>query len=169
MANRGVDSKLYLNTGTYGTPSWTELTKVRECKLNYSRKTVEDGAREEKGLETHTATRFVYDVTGTYRKKAVGGSDTSYDTMNGSYHTGVPKEYLVLNDGGSPTTNGSEGVRGYFILDTWGEDQGVDAAGFKDFRLMPAVSPTAGEAAMRRAKVASGALTYADINSDTFA
>ncbi len=30
----GFQCKLYRNTGTYGAPTWTEVTRIRDNKLN---------------------------------------------------------------------------------------------------------------------------------------
>jgi hypothetical protein len=165
---RGIDAKCYRNTGTYASPTWTEITKLRDFQVNYGVGDQEIGTRED-GVETFGHTRPKYDITGSYREPAPGVTDAVYTALADAHAAATPIELLILDNGGSPTTNGSVGHRGFFGVFGWSINQSLDEHEFREFSLKPTPSTTAGEKTLRRVKVTGEALTYADINSSTYA
>lgn len=45
MSTHSLDCNLYINTGTYGSPTWAELTLARDVTLNRSRAEGDDSSR----------------------------------------------------------------------------------------------------------------------------
>src|SRR5579859_5129454 len=54
-ARRGVDLHTYRNTGTYGSPVWSELTNLRDQKKGLSRTEINSSIRGFSNIETAVA------------------------------------------------------------------------------------------------------------------
>jgi len=52
----GLEAKLYRNTGTYGTPSWNEITNVKDLTLNLDKGEADVTTRGNNGWKATVAT-----------------------------------------------------------------------------------------------------------------
>jgi len=178
---RGIDCKLYRNSAAlgagYATPTWNEVTNVRDVQLNHSLESFEMSTRHELGVKVYEQTMSEIEVTGMLRhpEHAATTGDPGYDdfiVFRDAYFGNTVLHLQVLNGGN--TTNGVIGLNGFFKIAQWNEDQSNGVGLMIAFTLKPCpvdvvtLAATATAQAMRRVKVASGAATYANFGSTSF-
>lgn len=151
----GIDGKVYRNTGTYGTPTWTEITLVKDVQVSPTWSKADSSSRASKvmsDVKAQLALAFTISVK-------VSLTDAGYIALMDSFvdPDGVI-DMLVLN--GDTATNGVEGWR--FDAGVFGasEDQSIGAALYRDFDIGPS-----GHAVnvSKRVTVAAGAPVFASI------
>lgn len=172
----GYRNSAALGSG-YATPTFNELGGVQDLKINQSKNKYKCTTRAEKGMEVEETTTTQITVTGKMRipELAATTGNPDYDDL-AAFRTAWNANSvldLMFLDGGS-TTNGSQGIRGFFKISKWDEDQSNDVATFMDFELVPCpvdsttLASTATAQAMRHVLVATGAPTYANWGSNSF-
>lgn len=106
----GREAKLYYNTGSFASPTWTEVKRVVDLDWDMPATWAEVPSREAiwnfevKALQGLT-------VTFGYRRRQ-GVSDTVYTALNG-YALATTKQELAIADGAIATT-GTQYLRGTF-------------------------------------------------------
>lgn len=131
-AKLGIDAKLYYNTGTYGSPTWTEVTCVKDFKLNLKWSTTEAPSRANRVGEK---AKLQIDISGTGQLKA-SDTDTAYVAFwNALVSSTGNLDVLILN--GDKANNGSRGVRYDALVTDGSEDQGIGNAIYDDIELVP--------------------------------
>lgn len=104
-AKVGIDCKLYYNTATYGSPTWTELTTVGDVTLNLTKAQ----ARLSSRANTFEAYKgAMKDITLSF-DMIWDSANTGQTALQASFFSGTVKDFLVLD--GSSATAGSKGVR----------------------------------------------------------
>lgn len=106
---RGTDGKLYYNSGTYDSPTWTEVKNVRDLNI------------PDIFTESDVTTRG----SGGVRQMAAGlrevsvefqmlfdEDDADYQYFRAAYNARTKIDIAAMS--GDITTNGSQGPRGYF-------------------------------------------------------
>jgi hypothetical protein len=151
-AKLGIDAKAYYNTGTYGSPTWVEITSIRDLAGGAVWDTVEAPSRAERVKKmaktlagvSHSGNIKVSNTEATYIyvwEKAISGTGNM--------------DLMVLN--GAHTVNGSRGYRYDALVTTNTEDQGIGTALYIDVEFMPdafGVNP------VKTAVVATGAPVF---------
>lgn len=156
MSSRlGIDSKVYRNTGTYGSPTWTEISLVRDVQVNPSWGRADSSSRASKVMsevKTQLTVAFTLSVK-------VSLTDTGYIALMDSFvdSDGV-LDLMIIN--GTNTTNGVEGWRFDAGVFTASEDQSIGNTLYRDFEVGPSGHATN---APKRVVVSGGAATFADI------
>jgi hypothetical protein len=104
----GKDCKLYLNTGTHATPTWTEVRSAINVSANLGKGEADVSARYSGWKLTKGALKEL-EISFSYRYKR--GADVVFEALLSAYLTGTPKEFLVLD--AAVTEAGAQGPRAY--------------------------------------------------------
>jgi hypothetical protein len=103
----GFSAKLYRNTGTVATPTWSEIAEIGDLSLNGMERSVAElkrrGKKFTKGLPS-----LINLMTVEFRFHS-GLDGTNFDALNAAFFSGVVSEYAVMS--GDITTSGEEGLR----------------------------------------------------------
>ncbi len=152
----GPNGKVYYNSGTYGSPTWVELSIVndwsRESKLNEA-----EANSRASFVDLIAATSMALSWQGTMKNDGSAAWTFVYEAM----HKRTAVDFLVLN--GPHSTNGVTGHRAdCLVLDT-SEDGGRNTRLYNSIMLKPTESDNVPKAV----KVAGGVPTYATIDGTT--
>lgn len=150
----GVKAKLYRNTASYGSPTWTEITLVGDSSVNASWDEGDGSARVSR-VKQVAKTMMGLELTAKVR---VDLTDAGYLALMTALHSDTPIDLLVLN--GPSTTNGVQGYRADFHVMSASEDQAMGNVIFKDFALKPSVSSNLA----KKVTVAASAPVFTDID-----
>ena len=132
MARLGVTSKLYRNTGSWGTPTWVAIDKVDGLELDSGWNTSTSGDRGQ-GVDTVEKTTATLNITGRVKQD---DSDAGYAALLAGYLSRSPIDLMVLN--GASNSNGATGFRAMWHVTRFAEPQGRDVVIYRDFTLVPA-------------------------------
>lgn len=150
----GIKAKAYRNTGNYSSPTWNEVDNISDFTVD-PKWTFADVMIRATRVKMVSPTMLECPITGRMLKDA---TSADYDAFNNAFRAGTALDLLILD--GPNNTNTSDGVRGYFHIEGWTENQGADQVIYKDFGLTPAL-PTDGNY-LKFATVTNSALVYTD-------
>jgi hypothetical protein len=154
----GVNCKLYRNTGTHSTPTWTEIDIVKEVEITADMQEYDITTRAEGGATATEPTLLNIEINGMIRKD---DEHVGFLAMDNAFWQREALEYLI-HDGATNSEN-SRGIRTFAKIFEWSEGQKNGDVVEKKFKLKPTISPTAGETMIRRANVEGGTVTYVGI------
>ena len=158
----GLNAKAYRNTGTYGSPTWSEMSLISDLSVNPTWDKADASARESRIKQT-VKTLVSLEITGKMKKKLL---DTNYDAFMNVMLSDATLDLLILD--GDKDTVGVRGWRADFQIFSANEDQGMGNVLFADFSLEPSITENPPKAVL----VAAGpTLTYSvpGTNGGTFA
>lgn len=151
----GTKAKFYRNTATYGSPTWVEITSIKDFKLNMAWDTVEAPSRASR-VKSMAKTQI--DISGSGSVK-VTDTEAGYIALWDSLiDPDGEMDVMILN--GDKATNGVRGVRYDGVITTGDEDQAIANALYMDFGVVPSAFNTN---PMKTAVVASGAPVFTAI------
>jgi len=127
----GRDAKLYLNTGTFGSPTWAAIDQISDLTVTAEWDEVDASTRESK-MKLKAKTLLGAEVGG--KLKAVPGN-TNLGTIVAALFSDAVVDIMVLN--GTSSTNGCYGFRYECQVHAANEDQGLGAAIFDDIKFKP--------------------------------
>jgi hypothetical protein len=151
----GILSKAYRNTGTYGTPVWTEVTAFRDVTLNVDWDKVEAASRASR-VKKQAKTQVAVAASGSIK---VSDTDTGYIAIWESM-VGVTQNIDMMFLNGDSTTTGVRGFRFDALVTKGDEDQGIGNALYLGVEMDPDAN---GVNAVKYAVVASGAPVFTSI------
>lgn len=135
----GFKGKIYLNTGTYGTPVWSELTQCKDVKVNAEFGEFDTSIRLGGGIEMSEPVLLKLGLDGMVKSDE---ADTNgFLLMETSTLTRAAMDVLILD--ASNATNGARGYRVDMKNFKFPEDQGNDKILFREFSLKPCLSVNA--------------------------
>lgn len=137
-AIRGIDCKVYINTGTYGTPVWAEWQCVRDTTINLTYSEADATCRGSGGWKQSAVTLANLEVTGTAIKEK---ADASFLAMESAAQDLTVMDLLVMD--GDRTSASSDGWRFDGQIFTWTENQPFEDIVTVDFTIKPARSANA--------------------------
>lgn len=119
----GMDAKLYYNTGSYASPTWTLIDNVRDLTLNLERGDTDITTRSGGGWRQSVATLadgsidfgMVWDNT-----------DTVFTAIKNAFINNTVLEFLVLD--GLVATSGSQGLRASMAITSFSRNEGLEDA-----------------------------------------
>jgi hypothetical protein len=135
----GFKGKIYFNTGTYNSPTWSEVTNVRDVKVGADFTEFDASTRAGGGIGQAEPVILNLELAGLIRTDE--SDTTGFVAMETAFLTRASTDVLIL-DGGS-SVNGSRGYRADLKLFKFGEDQALDRVDFREFMLKPCVSANA--------------------------
>ena len=119
----GLDAKLYRNTGTHGSPTWNEVTNVKDLTLNLEAGEADVSTRGNGGWRANIATlkdaslefEMVWDT-----------ADDDFTAIRTAFLTNGSIEFAVL-DGGSAVA-GSQGLRALMAITNFSRSEPLEEA-----------------------------------------
>lgn len=129
----GILSKLYFNSGSYGTPTWVEVNLVSDLVVDATWNEAEGSTRAEQA-QVFEPTNLKLDLTGKIRKNIL---DTPYLMIRAAHLVKTSLDILILDR--SIATVGADGFRFEGKVFNWSEDQGLGTVIFKEFGIKPCI------------------------------
>lgn len=126
------NAKLYINSGTYASPTWDEVTLVKDVQLNMEKGEADVTTRASGGY-TETADGLIsatidfgilYDTT-----------DTEFNSLRSAFTGKTSVEVLVLD--GDQSTTGNQGLRATCMVKTFNRSETLGEALMVDVSLLP--------------------------------
>jgi hypothetical protein len=109
----GRNCSINYNTGSYGTPTWTELGRASSPSRSQSRPTSRKTYREATTSKNVTGL-LDYGISFQYVAKDAGVSDTVLTAILASLRSGTTMDIAMLDDDAG--TSGATGIRGPFVV-----------------------------------------------------
>lgn len=109
----GGDCKTYVNTGTYGSPTWSLMDRITSPKLKQQRGA---NARTIRGKKNKTSVlgKREYGISFTYTPSSVGASDAVLTKLQDSYTNRTVMDIAMMDR--AIATSGSTGIRGPYVV-----------------------------------------------------
>ena len=134
----GMNAKLYRNTGTYGTPTWNEITNVRDVTLNMDTEEADVSTRANAGWGAvsvaikNAALEFemVWDT-----------ADDDFTAIKDAYFNGTNIDLAAMD--GDITVSGKQGLRAVFTVTGFSRQEPLKDALKVSVTLKPAYSANA--------------------------
>lgn len=130
----GLYEKMYLNTGTYGTPVLTEMKQIGDIKHGDSRNQAKVKLREFQE-ELNLPGQRVREISFPLAKNP---GNTVWEAIHDAYEATPPtaKEFFVFYSGDSATST-SEAHRAFCEIAEFGKDQDLDDMCKNDVKIVP--------------------------------
>lgn len=132
-AKLGLKCKLYLNGGTFGSPTWAAVNCISDFSLAAKWDAGEASTRESR-MKLWLKTMLDLGFSGKLRSSNI--NDTSYTTIAAALLTDATLDILVLN--GDKVDTGAWGFRCGVQVHSANEDQGLGAVVFDEIEFKPA-------------------------------
>lgn len=127
----GPKCAVYRNTGTYGSPTWTAITNVRDAQVAIPWDLVEASIRDTR-VRLYHPTQIDFAVSLTVR---CDDADAGYQALLGAAQEGTTIDMMILD--GLVSVEGSAGVRSHFHVSMTGQPQGIGDVLYATFDLKP--------------------------------
>lgn len=127
----GILGVVYRNTGTYGSPTWTSVSLVRDAIVNTPWDMAGADARATR-VKLYAATQQDFDVT---LNVLDNDADTGVQALKAAANTATPLDLLIMD--GPITDEGARGVRAHFLL-SQNQDQSIGNVNYNNFTCKPA-------------------------------
>ena len=134
-AKLGIKCKIYRNTGTFGTPVWSEVKSFSDVTVNATWDVVEvltRASRVKQGVKT------LLGLEVTAKIQVSDSGDTDYTAIRASLNDDSTQDFMILN--GASNTNGVTGYRFESQIYQGNESQNPGDVLFDDVMLRPAVT-----------------------------
>ncbi|NLE37428.1 MAG: hypothetical protein GX621_05320 [Pirellulaceae bacterium] len=119
----GLDAKLYRNSGTYETPSWVEMTNVKDLTLNLESGEADVTTRGNNGWRATVATL----KDGSIEFEMIWDTeDAGFTAIKSAWFGNTSIEFAVM-DGGI-TVAGSQGLRATFSITKFSRSEPLEEA-----------------------------------------
>lgn len=127
------NAKLYLNTGTYAVPVWTEIKRVSDVTISTSKNTSTVVTRESPNQKTVLGS-LIFQISGNYVEKI--SADTVLAAFRTSLYGSTPDttklDIAAMNQ---PIAGGAIGIRGYWALTQFDRNEGIEDVVSRSFTL----------------------------------
>lgn len=122
----GLDARLYMNSGTYASPTWLELKKVRDLTLNLETGEADVSTRDNEGWRATVST--LKDASLEF-ELVIDPEDSGYASIVGSFLENEPIEFVVLDGPVSGAGSvGSQGLRATFRISNFSRNEALEEA-----------------------------------------
>lgn len=132
----GRNAKFYLNTGSYGSPTWSEVPNISDLTLN---RAWDEGDASTRESAMKQAVKTLLDAAVSGKLKFTIGDSNTTTILDALDSPTTTIDIMCLN--GPQTTNGMKGVRYPAQVTQGNEDQGLGVVLYEDIKFMP--TPTA--------------------------
>jgi len=135
-----MEAKVYRNTGTWATPTWVEITNVRDVTLNLETGEADVTTRANSGWRATAATlkeasvefEMVWDT-----------ADAGFTAIKDAFFDGESIDLAVMD--GDITQNGTQGLRAEFSITSFSRSEPLEEAITVSVTAKPAYSQNAPE------------------------
>lgn len=117
----GMNGKLYRNTGTYASPTWSEISNARDVTITCEKGEADVTTRANQGWRATVGTLKELTIEWTAVWK---DSDTNLEAIRSAFLNNTNVELLALT--GGITTEGSEGPRVTCEIMSFGRDEALE-------------------------------------------
>lgn len=121
---------VYRNTGTYGSPTWTSVSLVKDAIPNTPWDMAEASIRASR-VKLYAATQQDFDLTMNVLDNDL---DTGVQAFKAAANAATPLDLLVMD--GPITDEGARGVRAHFLL-SQNMDQSIGNVNYCNFTCKP--------------------------------
>lgn len=157
MGKLGIDCKAYYRSGgNYASPTWTEITAVRDATLNVPWDLVDAPSR---GSRVKEQMKTILGLDCDLSVKA-SDTDTGFIALWDAAVGQASVDMLFLNGGTSQ--NGARGFRYHALITSANEDQGIGNAVYQEMKAVPSAIRASGEG-VKTAVVTAGAPVFTAI------
>ena len=126
------DAKLYYNTASYATPTWSEITNVKDVTMNMEKDETDVTTRGSNGfkefvdgmIDGSVDFNMVWDTT-----------DTAFTAIQTAFFAKTGVEFLILD--GAAGTAGSEGLRATMMIKKFTRNETLGEALTVDVTIRP--------------------------------
>lgn len=119
----GLDAKLFRNTGTFATPTWNEITNVRDVTLNLEAGEADVTTRGNNGWRATVATL----KDGSIEFEMVWDSaDDNFTSIRDAFLNKTAIELAVMD--GPMASPGSQGLRASFMVTSFSRSEPLEEA-----------------------------------------
>lgn len=126
-----VDAGAYRNTGTYGTPTWTEVTDIRDVT---SPQVWDFADASSRASRAKLFGKTQIDISGTMSLRA-DPADAGYQAIFDAAVTRTPIDMMILD--GDIATEGVKGKRLHAGFSMTGQDQSIGNIIYSEFDYKP--------------------------------
>lgn len=131
MAIRGLDCKLYRNTGTYMSPVWDEVPNVRDLEISLQ-KAEADGSTRRTTIREYVSTLIDMSIQFEMVRRT---GDPDWDAFHTAFWNGDLIEILLLD--GPVTVSGSAGLRLTVEVFDFSQSEGLEDVVTNSIELKP--------------------------------
>ena len=140
MIKLGMDGKLYRNTATYETPTWSELTNVKDVTLNLEKGEADVTTRANEGWRATAATLKEGSVE---FEMAWDPADAGFTAIKDAWFNGTSVELAVMD--GDITVVGTQGLRATFAVISFSRNEPLEEAMSVNVTVKPTYADNAPE------------------------
>lgn len=152
-AGLGIDCAFYYNTGTFGSPTWVELTNVSDITVGGSWESG-DGSTRASRVKKEGRTQLPLQISG----RMLADKSTGYVAFRTAYYAAGSTGVIDVMCLDSPSdSNGADGFRFEAEVHDWSRVEGLGDVVFRDFTLKPTIF---GSNAIQSVVVSSGAPVF---------
>jgi len=134
----GLDAKLYRNTGTSGSPTWVEMTNVKDLTLSFEAGEADVTTRGNAGWRATLAAlkdasiefEMVWDT-----------ADAAFTAIKDAFFGGTSVEFAVMD--GDIETTGSQGLRAVMSITNFSRSEPLEEAISVSVTAKPTYATTA--------------------------
>lgn len=131
----GLDAKLFRNTAVYATPTWNEITNIRDLTLNLEAGEADVTTRGNNGWRATVATL----KDGSLEFEMVWDSeDSDFTAIRDAFLNKSAIELAVMD--GDVATSGSQGLRASFMVTSFSRNEPLEEAITVSVTLKPTYS-----------------------------
>lgn len=131
----GIAAGAYRNTGSYGTPTWTESTLIRDVQPAFSWDMVDASSRATRA-KLYGKTQVDLAIQLVVR---ADDADTAYQAfVDASFSSTTSIDMMILD--GDIATEGARGVRAHWLFSLSGQPQGAGDIVYSTFDIKPTFS-----------------------------
>jgi len=131
MSKLGILSKVYLNTASFGTPTWVEVEHISDLSIDPSWDEGDASSRASRAKRT-AKTMLDVGISGSIK---VSDSDSDYQAFRDAAYQDDTIDLMILN--GDQTDDGVHGYRAEFNVFSSSEDQAKGNRLYMNFTLKP--------------------------------
>ena len=136
----GMEARLYRNTGTYETPTWTEIDNVKDVTLNLETGEADVTTRANNGWRATAATlkdgsvefEMVWDT-----------ADAGFTAIQEAYFDNTSIEFAVMD--GDIATSGTQGLRATMAVTNFSRNEPLEEAITVSVTIKPTYADNAPE------------------------
>lgn len=130
----GILSKTYRNTGTYGSPTWSEVTCISDLAINPAWDEADGSSRGSRAKQSGK-TLMGLEISAKLR---VSPGDENYEAFSDAVYDDTVLDLMILD--GDDAVNDVRGWRADFHVFSAAQDQAMANVLYDDVVLKPAIS-----------------------------
>ena len=136
----GMEARLYRNTGTYETPTWTEIDNVKDVTLNLETGEADVTTRANNGWRATAATLKDWSVE---FEMVWDTADAGFTAIQEAYFDNTSIEFAVMD--GDIATSGTQGLRATMAVTNFSRNEPLEEAITVSVTIKPTYADNAPE------------------------